>query len=105
MHHFPVHILPVNPNQDILFKLLTLSTNSVTKKITVLHALYFYNSSSIFATKNFVRSFMRISWQLLDLKNVGWKMVYITFLVRPDFFLLVDLREFFFRSRVGGTKK
>ena len=26
-------------------------------------------------------------------------------LVRPDFFLLVDLREFFFRSRVGGTKK
>ena len=25
--------------------------------------------------------------------------------VRPDFFLLVDLREFFFSSRVGGTKK
>ena len=25
--------------------------------------------------------------------------------LRPDFFLLDDLREFFFRSRVGGTKK
>ena len=25
--------------------------------------------------------------------------------IRPDFFLLVDLREFFFRFRVGGTKK
>ena len=25
--------------------------------------------------------------------------------VRPEFFLLVDLREFFFRFRVGGTKK
>ena len=25
--------------------------------------------------------------------------------LRPDFFLLVDLRDFFFRSRVEGTKK
>ena len=25
--------------------------------------------------------------------------------VMPDFFLLVDLRDFFFRFRVGGRKK
>ena len=25
--------------------------------------------------------------------------------LRPEFFSLVDLREFFFRFRVGGTKK
>ena len=55
--------------QDIHFKLLTLSTNSVTKKIIVVRTVYFYNSGSIFATKIFVtesvlkaRSFMRISW-------------------------------------------
>ena len=40
--------------QDILFKLLTISTNSVTKKIIVVCTVYFYNSGSIFATKSFV---------------------------------------------------
>ena len=40
--HFP----PIKHYQDILFKLLTLSTDSVT--------VYFYNSDPIFATKNFV---------------------------------------------------
>ena len=27
------------------------------------------------------------------------------FVIRPEFFLLVDLREFFYRFRVVGTKK
>ena len=40
--------------QDILFKHLTLSTNSVTKKLIVVRTVYFYNSGSIFATKKFV---------------------------------------------------
>ena len=55
--------------QDILFKLFTLSSDSVTKKITVVRTVYFYNPGLIFATKNFVtesvlkvKSFMRIPW-------------------------------------------
>ena len=30
---------------------------------------------------------------------------HLVYIVRPDFFLLVDLRDFFFKSRVKGTKK
>ena len=59
----------IKPYQDILFTLLTLSINSVTKKIIVVLTVYFYNSGSIFATKIYVtesfskvRSFMKISW-------------------------------------------
>ena len=54
-------------SEDILFKLLTLSTNSV----TVVRTVYFNNSGYIFVTKTFVtesvlkvRSFMKISWHL-----------------------------------------
>ena len=36
------------------FKLLTLSTNSVIKKIIVVRTVYFYNSVSIVGTKKFV---------------------------------------------------
>ena len=32
-------------------------------------------------------------------------MKYIVFSIGPEFFLLVDLRDFFFRFRVVGTKK
>ena len=39
----------------ILFKLLTLNTDSVTKNLTVVRTIYFYNSGSIFTTKNFVK--------------------------------------------------
>ena len=62
---------PIKRYQDILFKLLTLNTDFVTKKITGVRTVYFYNSGSIFATKIFVtesvlkvRSFMSrpISW-------------------------------------------
>ena len=45
---------PIKRYQDILIKRLTLSTDSVTKKRTVVRAVYFYNSGSIFATKTFV---------------------------------------------------
>ena len=69
IHHFPAHIFPIKHYQDIVFKLLTLSTNSVTKKIIVVRTAYFYNSGLIFAAKRIVtesvlkvRSFMRISW-------------------------------------------
>ena len=31
--------------------------------------------------------------------------IYLWINKRPDFFLLVDVREFFFRFRVGGTNK
>ena len=63
--HFSDQTLPGYP-----LELLTLSKDSVTKKITVVRTFYFYNSGSIFATKKFVtesvlkskRSFMRISW-------------------------------------------
>ena len=41
---------PIKRYQDILSKHLTLSTDSDTKRITVIHAVYFYNSGSIFAT-------------------------------------------------------
>ena len=65
-----------------LFKLLALSTDSVTKKMTVVHAVNFYNSGSIFATKKLVtesvlkvRSFMRDILASFDRENVGWKMV------------------------------
>ena len=65
-----------------LLKHLTLSTKSVTKKIIVVR-IVFYNSDSIFATKNFVtesvlkvRSFMRISWHCYIGVIVDWKMVY-----------------------------
>ena len=34
-------------------RISTLSTNSVTKKIILVRTVYFYNSGSIFATKNF----------------------------------------------------
>ena len=40
--------------QDILFKLLTLSTNSVTKKIIVVRTANFCNSGAIFAAKKIV---------------------------------------------------
>ena len=80
---FQSTIFPIKRYQDILFKPLTLSTDSVTKKIIVVCTVYSYNSGSFFATKNFVtesvlkvRSFRRISWHHLIEKNVGWKMVY-----------------------------
>ena len=41
----------IRNHQDMLFKLLTLSTNSVTKKIIFVRTVYFYNSGSVFATK------------------------------------------------------
>ena len=65
-----------------------LSTDYIKKKITVVCEVYFFNSSVIFATKYFltksvlkVRSFMMDILALLDLENVGGKMVYITFWV------------------------
>ena len=74
---------PIKRDQDILFKLLTLRTDSVTKRITVVGAVYFYNLGWIFATKNFVtesvlkvRSFMRDILPSLDRENVGWKLMY-----------------------------
>ena len=55
IHHFPAQIFsPLKRYQDILLKFLTSSTDSVTKKIAGDRAVYFYNSGSIFATKNFV---------------------------------------------------
>ena len=79
---------PIKRYQDILFKLLILSTDSVTKKITVVHAIYFYNSGSIFATKNFVtesvlkvRSFMRDILASLDREKMGAGRWCITFWV------------------------
>ena len=33
------------------------------------------------------------------------KKPYFSTMLRPEFFLLVDLREFFFQIRVGGRKK
>ena len=84
--HFPRS----NATRMDVFKLLTLSTNSVTKKIVVVRTVYCYNSCSIFATKKIVtesvlkvRSFMRISWYRYIGKNVGWKMVY-TFLGKDE---------------------
>ena len=62
----------------------SLSTDSVTKKITVICAVYFYNSGSIFTAKNFgtesvlkVRSFMRDILASLE-RGKMWagKMVY-----------------------------
>ena len=80
---FQPTFFPIKRYQDILFKLLTLSMNSVTKKVIVVHSIYFYNSGSIFATKNFVtesvrkvRSFMGIPGIIRSGENVGWKMVY-----------------------------
>ena len=77
------HFSPIKGYQDILFKLLTLSTNSVTKKIIVVRTVYFYNSGSIFTIKNFVtesvlkiRSFMRTFWHREIGENVGWKRAY-----------------------------
>ena len=75
---FQPTFFPTKRYQDILLKLLTLSTDSDTKKITVVRAVYFYNSGSIFATKKYVtesvlkvRSFMRISWHPLDQEKCG----------------------------------
>ena len=68
--------------QDILFMLLTLSTNSITKKIIGVRTAYFYYSGLIFAAKIVtgsvlkVRSFMRISGHRKIEKNMGWKRVY-----------------------------
>ena len=80
---FSPHFSQPKLYQDTLFKLLTLSTNSVTKKIIVVRTAYFYCSGPIFAAKYFVtesvlkvKSFMRISWHLKIGKNVGWKRVY-----------------------------
>ena len=49
LHHFPAHIFP----DQTLPGFLLLSTDFVTKKITVARAVYFYNLDSIFATKIF----------------------------------------------------
>ena len=51
---FQPTFFPITCYQDILFKLLTFSTNSVTKKTIVVRTVYFYNSGSILATKIFV---------------------------------------------------
>ena len=47
------HFFPIKHSQDILFKLLTLSTNSVTKKIIIVRTVYFYNSGLVITTKIF----------------------------------------------------
>ena len=72
------HLPQSNATRISLIKLVTLSTVSVTKKITVICAVYFYNSGSIFATKNFVlesvlkvRSFMRVILASLDRGKCG----------------------------------
>ena len=67
-HLYPESYTPFSsPHSSLSF--LLLSTDSVTKKTTVVRAVFFlYNSGSIFATKNFVtesvlkvRSFMSVS--------------------------------------------
>ena len=77
------HFSQSNDTRGSHIKHLTLSTDSVINKITVVHAVYFYNSDLIFATKRFVtesvlkaRSFMRDILASLDWENVGWKMLY-----------------------------
>ena len=81
---FQPTFFPIKGYQDILFKLLTLSTNSVTKKITVIRIVYFYNSGSIFATKYFVTVCTQSKKLYVNTypgitrsgKTVGLKMVY-----------------------------
>ena len=51
MHYFPAIFFVIKRYQDILFKLIILSTDSVAKKITGIRAVYHYNSGSIFVTK------------------------------------------------------
>ena len=45
------HIFQSNNARISLIKIFTLSTDSVTKKITIVRAAYFYYSGLIFATK------------------------------------------------------
>ena len=78
IHHFPAHIFPIKRLPVCYLKLLTLSTNSVTKLIIVVRTAYFYKSGPIFAAKKFVtesvlklRSIMRISLHRLDWEKCG----------------------------------
>ena len=73
IYHFPAHIFSDQMLLGYPLKLLPLSTDYVTKKITVVPAVYYYNSGSVFASKNFVtesvlkvRSFMRDILASLD---------------------------------------
>ena len=51
-----IHKMFVRIANSILFKLLTLSTNSVTKKIIAVRTAYFYNWGPIFAAKKLWQS-------------------------------------------------
>ena len=86
VHHFPANIFPIKRFQDILFKFLLLSTNSVTKKIIALRTVYFYNSGSIVATKKICTLSGKLYRDILaslNRENCGLKMVYI-FLGKDD---------------------
>ena len=52
IHHFPAHIFSIKRYQYSILKLLTLSINSVTRKVIVVPTAYFYNSGPIFTAKN-----------------------------------------------------
>ena len=69
--------------KEIIFKLLTLNTNYVIKKISVVRTAYFYPSGPIFEVKKIVtesvtqsKKFFEDILASLDQENVGWKMVY-----------------------------
>ena len=76
---FQPTVSPIKRYQDSIFKLFTLSTNSVTKKMIVVRTAYFYNSGLIFVAKkncdrdctqskklheNILASFNREKWGL-----------------------------------------
>ena len=46
-------------------------------------------------------------WQNKEFTKIVCNLQYLKLssIIRPDFFLLVDLQDFFFRFRVGETKK
>ena len=71
-----LHFSPIKSYQDIIFKLFNLTT--VSKKITIVRAVYLYSSGAIFATKYVVtdpvlkvRSFMRDILASLDRGKYG----------------------------------
>ena len=68
---FQPTFFPIKCYQDSLFKLLTLSTNSVTKKKLIVRHLKFCDSVCTQSKKLY-----EAILEALDRENVGWKMVY-----------------------------
>ena len=60
LNHFPAHIFPHQTLPGYPLLAITLSINSVTKKIIDVHTDYFYDSGSIFTTTNFVTEFVAL---------------------------------------------